>query len=48
MKPVVQFEDAGEDAKLDEDCKMGVDGEADSRKNLEIRKIRDDEGVAQD
>ena len=37
-KPAVQFEEPGEDAKLDEKCKMEVDEEADSRKKLYIRK----------
>ena len=38
--PSVQFEDIGEDAKPDDDCKMEVEGEADSRKKLEMRKKR--------
>ena len=37
-KPAVQFEEPGEDAKLGEDCKMELDGEADSGLQLEIRK----------
>ena len=44
-KPSVKFEDPGEDAKQDEDCKMEVDGDADSRKKNEttneLRKIGD-------
>ena len=37
-RPVVQFEEPGEDAKPGEDCKMEVDGEADRRKKLDMRK----------
>ena len=37
-KTAVQFEEPVEDAKPDEDCKMEVDGEADSCKKLEMRK----------
>ena len=34
--PAVQFEDPGEDAKLDEACKMEVFCDADSRKKWEM------------
>ena len=36
-KPAVQFEDAGEETRLDEDCMMEVDSDADSRKKLDLR-----------
>ena len=34
----MQFDDAGEDAKLDEDCEIDVDDEAESRRKLETQK----------
>ena len=37
-KPAVQFEEAGEETKPDEDCMLEVDSEADSRKKLELRR----------
>ena len=33
----MQFEDPDEDTKLDEDCKMEVDDEADSHEKLEVQ-----------
>ena len=45
--PAVQFEETSEEAKSDEDCKMEVDSEADSRRKLEPRKKKEDyEAVA--
>ena len=34
---VVQFKEPGEEAKPDEDCKMEVNGDADSCRELEMR-----------
>ena len=36
-QPPVQFEEAGDETKPDEDCKVEVDGEADSRRKLDLR-----------
>ena len=44
--PAVQFEETSEEAKSDEDCKMEVDSEANSRRKLEPRKKEDYEAVA--
>ena len=37
-KPAVQFEDPREHVQPNEDCMMAVDGEADRRKKLKMRK----------
>ena len=34
----MQFEEPGDDAKMDEDCKKEVDKEANRRKKLQMRK----------